>query len=223
MAELKLPYRDRGQDLLSAIDDARELDGEDREIACRLMTDAVLHEGKQTVGELLGDLERATREERRELVDRARSQAGLPSLASVEFEAEQRRREAAAGPQRDTEGKTHQGCHADGCSVLPISRTTGAPVAVRARRWYCPQHEHLAAPGDMDDWTSPLVMTAGTKGVVDVEELKADREREQRELERRRVSREATQAERREEAAALARYEKAAEEQRRRESPAGLP
>jgi hypothetical protein len=75
----------------------------------------------------------------------------------------------------------------------------------------------------MEPWRSSLRWTPTTRGVIDVEELKADRERERAELERRRVRREANQAERREEAERLARYEKAAEEQRRRETPAGLP
>jgi hypothetical protein len=222
MSELKLPFRDRAQDLLSAIDDTRELDGEDREVARQLMTDALLHEGKQTVGELLGDLERATREERRELVDRARSQANLPSLASVEFEAEQRRRETTAPPPRDGDGRSIQVCHADGCSTTRVDPATGATLPVLERRWFCETHRDQASAHDLEHWRSDLRWDP-RRGVIDLKELEADRAREAAELESRRVRREANRAEREEEAAALARYEKAAEEQRRRESPAGLP
>jgi hypothetical protein len=222
MSELKLPFRDRAQDLLSAIDDTRELDGADGQVARRLMTDALLHESKQTVGELLGDLERATREERRERVEAARARAGLRSLSSIEFEAEQRRREAAAPPQRDGSGRALQVCHAADCKAQAVDPTTGAPMPVPERRWFCETHRDQASAHDLEHWRSDLRWSP-TRGVVDLKELEADRAREAAELESRRVRREANQAERKEEAAALARYEKAAAEQRRRETPAGLP
>jgi hypothetical protein len=223
MAEFRLPHRRLDQPILDAISsDLDVLEDEERLVAREVLKEQLLTEGRETIGEVIADLESMERPERRELVERARSRAGLPLLSSVEFEAEQRRRDAAAPPQRDGNGCSLQVCHEPNCRAFPLDHV-GAHAPHPARKWWCDEHRHLAAEGDLDDWTPSMVMTAGTRGLVNIAELEADRVREQAELERRRVRREANQAEREEEATALARYEKAAEEQRRRESPAGLP
>jgi hypothetical protein len=198
------------------------LEGEDRAVTHALLKEQLLAEDRETIGEVIAGLESMERSERRELVERARERAGLRSLSSIEFDQAQRQRDATAPPRRDADGGALQICHEPNCRAFPVDRV-GAHAPHPARKWWCDEHRHLAADGDMEPWRSSLRWTPTTRGVIDVEELKADRERERAELERRRVRREANQAERREEAERLARYEKAAEEQRRRETPAGLP
>jgi hypothetical protein len=223
MAEFRLPHRSPDQPILDAISsDLDVLEGEERIVAREVLKEALLSEGRETVGELLDDLEAASREERRERVERARSRAGLPSLSSIEFDEAQRQRDAAAPPLRGADGGALQICHEPSCRAFPVDRV-GAHAPHPARKWWCDQHRHLAADGDMEPWRSSLRWTPGPRGVIDVEEDAQEAARWEAELERRRQRREANEAERRAEAEVLAEYERAAEEQRRRETPAGLP
>jgi hypothetical protein len=118
VAELRLPHRSPDQPILDAISsDLDVLEDEERLVAREVLKEALLHEGRETVGEVLADLEGATREEPCERVD-AGSRAGRAAiLSSIEFEADLRRRQAAAPPQRDGNGRAFQTCPAPGCTV----------------------------------------------------------------------------------------------------------
>lgn len=64
--EIAIPFRDRNQPILEAVDDLRlALDGEERNLAREILSDALLNEGDRTVGDLLGRLEAASPDERR--------------------------------------------------------------------------------------------------------------------------------------------------------------
>jgi hypothetical protein len=222
MAELRIPHHgDPDEPVFDVIDSLRHtLDGDDRAVAREVLIEARM-EGQATIGEVLDRIESMEPSDRRALVERARERAGLESLWALEWEDDRRRRQAAAPPQRDAAGLAFQLCAAPDCSVEPLSDVTGAPMKVAAKRWWCPEHEHLAAPGDLNPWTSPLRMTA--RGIVDIEEEAAEAKRIETELESRRVRREQLQAERRAEAAERREYLRAREEQTRRETPPGMP
>jgi hypothetical protein len=188
--EIELPHRgDPAAPLLTVVDAARvALTGDARviarQIALNLMTDGV-----GTVGAALERLEAASPAERRALLGDARRAAGLPSTAQVD-----RARRAAHRVEpiddeieRDELGAGYQTCAADRCRAFPIDAATGAPVRHRARRWHCAAHAHLAAPGDLDDWTSSIVI--GPAGLVDLEAQEAERVLEHLEDERRAAAR----------------------------------
>jgi hypothetical protein len=95
-------------------------------------------------------------------------------------------------------------------------------VAVRERRWFCDAHRDQASAEDLEPWRSTLRMTMTTKGVIDLEELEADRQRTERELERRRLAREREQAARREQVAEAKAEQRRRDEWMRAEMPRGL-
>jgi hypothetical protein len=153
---IRIPYRDRNQPLdAEAVSDLpRALAGDERTVARQLLMDA-RGGGALTVGQALDDLERATPAQRRTRLDRARADAGLPTLGALE---EQRSRAAAnrwpppppqTELQRDEQGKAIQTCAAPGCEAVSSTRE-GALQPVAARRWHCEEHRGQAEPGDME-------------------------------------------------------------------------
>jgi hypothetical protein len=87
--------------------------------------------------------------ERRALLDAARAEVGLRPTGAVDTRWEIRR----VNVQHSL-----QACHAPECSDVPLTQT-GSWRAVNVRRWFCPQHEHLAEPGDMDDLGSGVKLS----------------------------------------------------------------
>jgi hypothetical protein len=121
-------------------------------------------------------LEQMTQPQRRELHNRARTENGLETIEDVEAHArfvavnEMARRRAAARPT-------------PACAVCgrPPTGPGGMPGEVPpARKWHCPEHEHLAEAGDMEAPLFPIDFATMTP--IDPDEIA----REQREDERRR-------------------------------------
>jgi hypothetical protein len=174
--KIRLAIPSRDANLVAVARAARDIeDPEDRAVATTIADDAALYGGMRTAGELLDHLAQMTRPERRELHNRARVENGLPTvedaIAHQGFEQanEIARRRAAAGPIPT-------------CAVCGRHPTGpgGMPEKVPpARRWHCPEHEHLAAPGDLQAPPLPVDMLFRH---IDPDEA----EREQREDERRR-------------------------------------
>ncbi|MGH2964306.1 MAG: hypothetical protein ACRDMH_02850 [Solirubrobacterales bacterium] len=150
---IRIPWRSRDEPLDGqAIEELpRALPDSERPVARQLLVEA-RGAGAETVGDALDLFGRATAAERRAYAEAARLATGAPTL---DEEARQRASivasrfpmEAPAPPQRDAEGKAIQQCHAEGCENVSTSRE-GALRPVADRRWFCPAHEHLAAPGD---------------------------------------------------------------------------
>jgi hypothetical protein len=190
-------------------------DREERRVVSRVLIDRMLA-GDERIGDALDHLERMSRPARRELVDGVCEDLGYETISRREFDAELRRRQANAPPRRDGDGRSLQICHEPGCSVQPLG-PTGAPVPVVAKRWWCEQHRHLAALGDLEPWQSGLRWTPGARGVIDLEEQAAEAQRIEAELARRAARRAEEQARRRIEDQEARAVERAREEQLKRE------
>jgi hypothetical protein len=182
---IRVPFRDRDDTLAATADAARALPaGKDRDVVRGLVLNGA-RDGLATAGDLLDRIEAATPAERRVMLDGARTRAGLPSLAEVDAQHARRVRAQMIPdtPARDEGGLAYQTCHAESCAQYPRSRE-GATIPVAARKWWCPEHEHLAAPGDLEPWTARIGY--GPSGaIVFLDELERDAEIAEREAERR--------------------------------------
>ncbi len=151
---IDIPYRDRDDPISNLGFDARHLDDEQEVAVVRqLAMDAILA-GHATVGDLIDDLERLTPTERRTVLDKARASAGLATTGEIEW-----RREDLAFERREISGPPRwseiQGCHAPNCKPFPTKN--GQIVPTSLERWFCPEHEHLAQPGDLDPHEPPYI------------------------------------------------------------------
>jgi hypothetical protein len=88
------------------------------------------------------------------------------------------------------------------------------------RRWWCDQHRHLAADGDLAPWR-PRIRYSRTGSIEFPDEIEAEGERQRLAAESRQRQREQREAERAVEAAAHERAERARREAFRRESVTG--
>jgi hypothetical protein len=103
---LQIPYRSRDDSLADVADAARELpQGESRDVARQVALGALVDGTAASAGELLDQIERATPEQRRELLDAARTKAGLPTTGSVEAH---RRADVASAALRLKAGNDHR-------------------------------------------------------------------------------------------------------------------
>jgi hypothetical protein len=206
--QIQIPHRDRSDSLTDVVEAARELAPDDDRVLRQIVRDELVGGSAATAGELLDKLEAATPAERRRLLDTARAKVGLPTTDDVEA-TERYEAANAAGRIRAAKQSTLQLCGAEGCSVAPTN-AAGAVVPVGVKRWWCAEHEHLAAPGDLDPRPGALRMTdAGTLIEIDPDEeereraaaqsrqaaLKAQAADRQAEAEAARVNREAREAE----------------------------
>ncbi|MGH2966319.1 MAG: hypothetical protein ACRDMH_13215 [Solirubrobacterales bacterium] len=152
-ASIRIPWRSRDEPLDGqAIEQLpRALPAPDRAVARELFIEA-RGAGCRTVGDALDLFNRATTAERRAYADGARGAVGAPTLADEDKRLESARASrfpspAPAPPVRDAEGKAIQQCPAEGCENVSTT-PQGALRPVPDRRWFCPSHKHLAAPGD---------------------------------------------------------------------------
>ena len=143
MSEVRIPYRDRSQpldgealSLPDALPDARE-----RRIATQILCDAMAT-GMRTVGDVIRTFERASPDERRQIVDRARTAAGMETIGREEAgRAFERRLAAPQEAPRDSAGQTAAICSVDGChGYLPHPNLPGEIALTSARRWTCEKH-----------------------------------------------------------------------------------
>jgi hypothetical protein len=218
--QVHVPHHSRADNLLVVVPSlANELPNpEDRDTARWLAVGAYQDLGLRTAGQLLDHLENCTPDERRELLDKARREAGLPDTETVDA---QRRYEAAnaAARNRANANSPWQMCHADGCNQTPLN-SVGIPCATPARKWFCPAHVHLAGPHDMEPRGSGIRLSPSGALVPDDE---GEREREHERQKRVAVERQAAAAERAPEAEAWRRYKQAVADDTRRHLPPGVP
>ena len=216
--QLHVPCRGRDDSLVEVGGFVRHLEGEHRLVARELAMYAATELGMSTAGELLDHLEASGPAERRELLDHARSRAGLDDTETVDG-IRRARMASDAGRARAAANSPWQLCHADGCNVQPMN-SLGAPMMVSARRWFCDQHRHLAQPGDMEP-PGPGVRISESGALVPIDEH--EKAREAAKAESRRVELEARLAESEAGADAVREYRRAREEEVRRLLPPGVP
>lgn len=86
--QIQIPFRERSDSLSDVAEAARELPTDESRVVRRLVLDTILGGQATTAGELLDKLEKASPEQRRKMLDRAREGAGLKSATRIEFERE---------------------------------------------------------------------------------------------------------------------------------------
>jgi hypothetical protein len=184
---IRVPFRSTDDSLADVADAARALPaGEDRAVVRGLVLEAA-ESGMATAGDMLDALGRMTPEARRRLLDRAREHADVPTTAEVSAAAARKVRAPIVyddAPPRDEIGRALQVCAAPGCKVFLTDPVTGAHAPHAAKRWWCSEHEHLAAPGDLDPWQSRIVIGPGG-AFIDLDEQERDAALQAREAERR--------------------------------------
>ena len=147
--EIRIPFRDPGDPITDVAIDAQAFeDPEERRIVRGIVHQALVS-GCTTAGGLVDALDKASHEERRQMLDDAREAAGLKSATDIDsderFEAAQR--DARLRSSGRVAGKAFVGCSAEGCSALPMD-AAGLPAPVADRRWWCEAHRALAGPDD---------------------------------------------------------------------------
>lgn len=216
--EVHVPYRGRDDSLVEVGGFAHHLEGEDRPVARELAMYAAIELGMDTAGELLDHLEASSPAARRTLLDHARQRAGLPTTAEVEAQERFERANYAARLQAGKESPW-QLCHAAGCNQIPLGEL-GIPTTTNVKRWWCPEHRHLAAEGDMQPRPSRLRFSP-SGAIVEVDP--AEEARQAAAAERRQRQHEEKLAARRVEAAEHEEHKRLRDEAFRRELPPGVP
>lgn len=119
---IQIPFRSRS-DSLSDVANARLLPGtdEDRETVLNLVLQARL-DGLATAGDLLNRLDAMAPGQRRQLLDRARAEAGLESTGEADA---RKQREVHAPPG-------NPGCK---CAMPMAARSSRPPTTASSRRW----------------------------------------------------------------------------------------
>ena len=170
---ISIPHKSRDEslvDVMSHCRDARQ--DETRDVMRQLVYKARIDHGITTAGALLDFLNGLDAPGRRALLDEARQECALPSLEELEI-AER----AEATIRRGTVPPMPR-CAVGDCPNVPTR--FGAFYDPGVRRWWCPEHEHLAQPGDLEPHGSGLRLSpSGVPIPVDADEEAAEREREE--------------------------------------------
>jgi hypothetical protein len=156
--------RDRDTPINEITFDAHLLeDPDDVATARALVLQAVLG-GCRTTGDLLGLVSNASAAEQRLIFDDAREAAGLERSEDIDAHAQFVQANQAA--RRRAADRPVPVCAV--CGVRPTG-AGGVPAEVPpARRWHCPDHEHLAEPGDLDPPAVPFDFA--TMSIIDPDE-----------------------------------------------------
>jgi hypothetical protein len=80
---LSIPYQHRDERLVDTASHCRTLEDDDRTVTRSIVLDAAMN-GMRTAGDLLDHLDSLEPAERRQLLDQARAEAGLPGTAEVD-------------------------------------------------------------------------------------------------------------------------------------------
>ncbi|HSD22972.1 MAG TPA: hypothetical protein VLB79_01460 [Solirubrobacterales bacterium] len=148
---MRFPVRNRDEsfDLNRLTDYTREmLTGDERRVVNRIGLDLVMRHGRiERFGDALDLLATAGPQGRRELVDRARTSLGMPTIGDEQFEAQAAatNRSLRWGP--DAQGRRLAACAAEGCNVW-ATNPNGSLRPVADRKWWCPSHKDRAGPED---------------------------------------------------------------------------
>jgi hypothetical protein len=184
--EIRVPHRGRDELLIDTASNCRHLPEGERDVARHVVFDA-MQDGVRTAGELLDRLDGLEPAERRQLLDHARVEAGLPTIAEVDagMRAELASKAGAVvaaqyNPQL-CHGKTPAG-HA--CNAVGMT-DYGVPAPTNVRRWHCAEHRDQARPGDMDPLPAPW-RYSDSGAIVEVDPVELAREQAAAESRRRR-------------------------------------
>ncbi len=120
-----------------------------------------------------------------------------------------------------TAGATSQWqvCASADCGAVPVDKLDGRPVPSDVRRWWCPEHRHLAGETDMQQRQPPFRLSP-SGALVEVNE--AEEAREAVRAASRGAQRDARQAERQLEAEEWAAAKRSMDYSRERELPPHL-
>ena len=194
--EINIPFQDRSQTIREAIEAHvdQALEGEDRDVALQLL----LTSGFKTVGELIDHVEALDADGRRDLLDEARTAAGLDTVEDAEAHArfEAANRALRTRPSYDEHGRRSVLCAEANCNAWPQGEQ-GEPLLVADRIWWCDRHRHLAGPEDhlpeepkytIDPHTFAVTAVGAEKERLLAEDEKLRRNAEEREQRRREES-----------------------------------
>lgn len=184
--------------IVDVVDCAREsgMTDMETEIVSSIVFDA-LGRGVTRVGGLLDELDQLGPAGRREVLDRARQEVGLPSTATVDAQAAAAAApsiQVSSAPLRDMWGRPLQSCHEPGCGAFPQDQH-GAVLGSNAVAWFCPAHRE-GHEEEMKDRESPKVLALPGGGFYVEDETEVARarhedERIREEFERRQAEHEA--------------------------------
>jgi hypothetical protein len=215
--QISVPYRNRSDriDLADVADMSRKLEGDDAKVARALALLAVTDSGWETYGDLIDGLEAAGPTGRRQILDRAREGAGLPTTGKLEAERAFKAAQPLPSAQslRDSRGCVPAICSEPGCpNILADDRLGSGSVAmVPVRRWWCDEHR-AGHEADLEPYRPRLALSSSGLSHVDLDELEAEAERGRIEAESRRRQHEAREAEARADAERYAELEAAERE-----------
>ncbi len=194
--QIRIPVRDPDEPVSEVAFDARVLDDPDERATVRKLVQRAMLDGFQTTGDLVRELGRLEREDPaklRRVYDAAREDAGLETATEIDARQslEARRAAVVTGPSLDgpnDQGGRLQRCSAEGCSAMPVDPMTGSLIVVQDRKWWCPEHAHLAGEHDHLPPADVGVITAGMQWIPAPSVQRAmqaadDRHREARERE----------------------------------------
>ena len=186
--EITLLVRDRDEPLVDVAYSARGI--EDPEAAAVARTVAIQAETEgalRTAGELIDHLEGMTPPQRRTVLDRARVENGLDTVADAM--ARRRFKQANEAARRRAADRPVPTCAV--CGTRPTG-TGGMPAQIpTVRKWHCPDHVAQAQPGDMDPPPLPVDLNLRLLDPDEAAAAEAEDERFREEHERRRRERKA--------------------------------
>jgi hypothetical protein len=225
--QINVPYRDRSEPVTAIADHASALaDSEEGDVVRGLAMELVLTTDLGTVGAALDAIDRADPASRRDLLDRARERAGLPSTEAAEqiarYEAANASLVAQSGPLRDSQGRIEARCAEPRCNRFePHPQMGGAAARVACRRWWCKEHR-AGHEDDMTPYTGPRLGYSRIGLVVDLDAQEREQERARAQAESQRRQLELREATRRADAVEHAKRKRAAREKLQRELPRGV-
>jgi hypothetical protein len=210
--QIRLPYRYRDESYVDVASNARALEGDESQVVRQLVISARLDGVAETAGELLDYIDGLEPPERRELLDRARVDCGLPTTAEVDAHRQRPLIVRTTGA-----GGGFPNCADPDCNAVPMR--AGIFFDPGVARWWCDAHVDQAGAGDMEPVGSGIVLSpSGVPIPYSPAADAADREREASD----RARREKEAAIRAVEAAELAASKRARDEAHRQELPEHL-
>jgi len=217
--EIRIPYRSSADpfNLATIADDLDEAiaDPTERAVMRSVAADLLIGNAPSTMGEAIELLEQASPDARRVVLDRARQERGLPTLA-----AERAQQPPApfvtSRPARDGQGRVQALCAEPSCRNFEPGEFSQI-AWVHARRWYCPAHR-AGHEEEMKPWDGPRYGYGPSGLLVDLDELEVERAKaaeQERHLAAERASRD---AERQVDAEGLRGFEEARRERDQQEN-----